>query len=449
MPAIASPPSTPSPTTKSAPAPAAKAAPTARPELAAPPESNEPFNDAFSELETMDTGKPKPQPKKEEKKPEAKVQAKPESEDAQSDEAEVAEATTTDKQKDEVKPEAKPVKAAELRNAYEGLKKKIKEEYEPKLKKLTEYESRIKEYETKNPEAEKKAKEEFESIRKRNEELESSIRFSNYKLTKEYKEHETNLSNAWASAKDKLAGISVSSKNPDTEEISQRELTLGDIAGYANLEPKERWSRLRSEIPDPAERTMVINHIDKIVDLSKTLDAAEKKALEDSEVHAKTMREQQEQSQRDRARFWRESNEGLSKKFPQWFSKVEGDSDGNALLDRGAALADLIFSPEDLTPERIELLPKSVREQIASKKPFTQKQLAELHSIVRNKAANHDRAVKKSKALEARIVELEASLKEFEESSPDNVRAGTTNGAKAGDTGWEAELDAIERKNAR
>ena len=45
--------------------------------------------------------------------------------------------------------EVKPVKAAELRNAYEGLKKRVKDELEPEVQRLR---SKVQEFESKKPE---------------------------------------------------------------------------------------------------------------------------------------------------------------------------------------------------------------------------------------------------------------------------------------------------------
>jgi len=135
----------------------------------------------------------------------------------------------------------------------------------------------------------------------------------------------------------------------------------------------------------------------------------------------------------------------LAEKYPKWFGKDEADADGNAVFDRGSAFADLVFSPADLTPERIELLPKAFKEAIESRKPFTPEALVTLHAIARNKLANHDRAISKLKAAAARIAELETSLKEYEESGPDAVAPGRTRRAADAPLSFEEEIDALAR----
>lgn len=398
----------------------------------------------------MDSGKPKPQPKATPKKEQPKDQTA----DDLDEKAGVVEEVEpikpdADKKPEDTKPEDKKYeKASELRNAYNNLKAKEKQEYLPLVKKAAELEARVKEYETKNPEAEKATKERIAAIEKRNEELENAIRFASYQDSKEYKELQAKVSQTWGAAEHNLAGIKITSKNADGEPV-ERDLTMDDIAGYARMDPKNRTPQLKIDVPDPAERTMVINHISEIIKAHQASEAAEKKAKEEAQTHSKTQQEQQAEFQKNMEKSWRESNENYSKQYPQWFAKVEGDKEGNTLFDKGTALADLIFFPNDMTDERIAMLPKSVQEQIAAKKPFTVQQVAKLKSIVRNKAANHDRLAFQNKALTKRVAELEKSLKEYEDSGPDNVRAGTVNGGPKGDTDWKDELDALDKKGGR
>lgn len=451
MPApVAAPPSTPTPQTPKAPVTTPKSSPNPEPQKA--PDNSDAFADAFADIDQLD-GK-KPQPKKEAVKPDPSQSGADDLESdttgiSQPEDSHAANADASSKEKQSVSTETKPVKAKELRDAYEGLKKKVKEEYEPKLKRITELESKLKEVESRDPNADKAVQEKYSTLEKRNQELEQSIRLTNYKQSKEYKEHEKTLTEAWASARDNLAGINITSRNAETQEVSERELTLTDIASYANLDPKQRLTKLKTDIPDPAERTMVINHINTILDKAKQLDAAEKKAAEDSEAHFKTQKEQQEQFQKNRAKFWQESNEFYAKQYPKWFGKSEDDKDGNVIFDKGIALADLAFAPQNLSDEQIALLPKSIQEMIASKKPFTPEQLTKLHSIIRNKSANHDRLAHQNKQLAARVAELEKSLKEYEKSEPDNVRTGVVNGKKSEIEDANAELDTLARTSGR
>ena len=434
MPELAAPPA---PKTAAPPAPPAKSAapPPAKPpgkpaDVIAPPEHDDPFKDAFAEIdEEADKAEEKlpGAPKSEKKKPAA---------------------PKTNGEKTETEPEPSPDEPKtnpELRAAYTGLKEKIAKEYEPKLKRLPELEAKLKELQSRDETAGKTAQEEMAALKKHNAELENHIRFADYKQSKEYKELETTLNDAWSGAMRKLGGITISRSDAESGEVVERELTIDDIARYARLDPKLLWKELKQEIPDAAERTTVINHVQKIQDLAETVSKAEEKAKKDSETHARTQTEAQRQGQEQRKKLWKAKNEALAEKYPKWFAKDEADADGNAVFDRGTAFADLVFSPADLTPERIDLLPKAFKEAIESAKPFSPEALVTLHAIARNKLANHDRAVSRLKVATARIAELEQSLKEYEESGPDNVTPGKARRGTDAPLSFEEEIDTLAR----
>ena len=87
---------------------------------------------------------------------------------------------------DDKAPEApiKPVKAAELRVAYDNLKKEKREVLEPKIQSL---ESKIKELESRQPEDTKPIIEKMSAIEKRNAELEQHIAFVDYQKSNEFR----------------------------------------------------------------------------------------------------------------------------------------------------------------------------------------------------------------------------------------------------------------------
>ncbi len=383
----------------------------------------------------MDSGK-KPAPKNEE----PKAELKPE------DEEKPKISQEKDTKPPEEPKEEKPVKAAELRTAYENLKTKVAKEYEPKLKRLPELEAKLKELESRDESAGKATQERIASVEKRNAELESHIRFVDYEKSKEYSEQfQKPYEEAWGTALRELKGLTMKVADPNTGEEATREVTQADIAYFANLDPAVRRTEINRLFPEDKEE--VKRHINQISHLAQKADEAKKKARENAETHAKTAAEQHQQSQQARTKFWQESNAKFAEKYPQWFAKAEADEEGNTLFDRGTALADLAFDPQSLTPERVEFLPKAFKEQIASGKPFSPQQLVQLHAIIRNKAANHDRLIHQNKALTAQVAELEKSLKQYEKSSPDNVPAGArkqVNGAPS----FGEELDALDRKFA-
>lgn len=392
----------------------------------------------------MDGGKPREkQPKAENPKEDDKEKV----EVVATDKDDTKAADTNGKPKQEVDADNPKVKAEELRVAYKGLKKKVKEEYEPQIKELSTLRAKVKEFEERGESQTKTTQEEIAAVKKRNAELENHIRFANYEQSKEYQEQfQKPYEDAWGNALRELKGLTMKIEDSKTGEEIVREVTQADIAYFANLDPAARRTEINRLFPEDKEE--VKRHINQISHLADKSEQAKAKAKADAETHAKAQTEQQQQSQQARAKFWKESNEALAAKYPKWFAKADDDAEGNTLFDRGTALADLAFNPNDLSPERIAMLPKSFKEQIESGKPFTPSQLTQLHSIVRNKAANHDRLAQQNKTLTARIEELEKSLKEYETSGPDNVPAGDgvrqTNGVHDPGT----ELEAIARKFA-
>ncbi len=443
-PAPAATPSAPKPST---PAPKA-AAPTPKAETT--PEIPGALDDSFAELDQLagnkpapkkkEAAKPKTEPKKEADEKEANNNVSDDSEgDVPRDEGASLEAKT----ESDPKPSGEKPKEGEGWKRYKELDKTVKREYEPKLKRLSELEAKVKEYESRDDGQMKATQERIAQIEKRNAELESRIKFKDFESSKEYQEgHQKPLEEAWANATRELKGLTMTVEDPKTGESVTREVTPADLAYLANLEPAVRRTEINRLFPEDKEE--VKRHINQINHLSEKAEAAKKKAAEEAETYTRTQSEQQQQQQAMRTKMWKSVNETLSTKYPQWFAKVEGDNEGNTLFDRGSALADLVFNPHELTPERIEHLPKIFREAIAAKKPFTQDMLVKAQSIARNKAANHDRLAFQNKALTAKVAELEESLKAFEASSPDNVPAG---GARKvnGEVTWERELEALDK----
>jgi len=427
--------SQPSPAPKAAPAPAK----TSRPDIVAPVETNDAFQDAFADLDAMDRKQPAPR-----KEP---AKAVPEKEGVEPRVEEVQNESSKDAKVDpEPKPtEGKPVKVQELRTAYETLKAKVTKEYEPALKRLPELEARVKEFESRDESAGKATQERISAIERRNAELESHIKFVDYEKSTEYQDKfQKPYEEAWGNALRELRGLKMTTTDAQSGEDVTRDVTQADIAYFANLDPATRRTEINRLFPDDKEE--VKRHINQISLLADQSHAAKEKARTDAAEYAKTSQAKYAEGQSNQRKLWQTVNKSLAEKYPNWFSRKEGDPDGNAIFDRGSALADLAMNPQELTPERVALLPKVFQDQIASQKPFSQEQFIRLHAIVGSKAANHDRLAHQNKTLTARVTELEKNLKEFEASGPDSVRAGKpVNGATA-DASWESELDAMDRK---
>lgn len=427
MPAIAEPPAAPA---------APSTPPTQSPASAAPIDFGADIDADLASLD--DSRQPPPAPAKAPEKPTPTVKPSEKPEAAKPADK-TADAKPADKPVDE--PPPKPVKAADLRGAYEGLKKRVKDELEPKLHQL---EARVKEYETRKPEDTAPLQAKLEAAQKRADELESEIRFVNYRKSNEFKEkYEKPYEEAWASALAQIRQLQVA-----TEDGGTRPATDSDILALANMPVGELDAKADEMFGRSAPR--VVRHIEKIRELSD----AQHKALADAQKNAgereKTLTVQQQAARTELLKLWQGSNKELAEKYPAWFGHSEDDPEGNALLDKGFALADLHFvGRNDMTEQQIDLLPPAFRDALKSRGYLTPQERVQLDARLRNKAANHDRLVLRVKRLTAELKEKTDALAEYEKSSPPAGKAGEGSAAAVADelATAEAELDKIDREN--
>jgi len=428
--------------------PAAPAAPSAPAAPVAPPSQNDAISfdaDIDADLASLDDSKPAPpspppKDKTQDKEPPPAEGAKPPAKPQDKPGAKPADKPSGDKPP-EGEP-VKPVKAADIRGAYEGLKKKIREEYEPEIQSLR---SKVKEYETANPEQAEVLTKELESIKKRRDELESEIRFIRYEKSSEFQEKFAKpYEDAWAKAVAELSELTVTD-----EEGNSRTATANDLMQLANMPLGEARRVAKEMFGDAADDVMA--HRRSIRELS----AAQNKALEDAKKlsgeREKELATKRQIEHQQTIKLWQTANEELAKKYPKWFSHVEDDPEGNSLLDKGLALADLHFiGAKDLTPEQVELLPGGFKDAIKLRGGLSPKERVYLDALLRNKIASHGRIAAKLKSANARVKELETALAEFENSTPPSGKAGEGSGKGAVVNEFDeaqAELDAIDKKN--
>ena len=332
---------------------------------------------------------------------------------------------TGEKPGDQPPPEpGEPVKISDLRTAYQTLKKKVKEEFEPKLQQVQTLEAKIKELETSNPPEVSILQERLSAAEKRRDELETEIRFVDYSKSKEFADkYQKPYTDAWRSAMNDLAELTVEDPNGSTRKASQE-----DLLKLSNLPLGEARRQANALFGDSADDVMA--HRRNIIQLSN----AQSKALEEARLagteKAKLSDTERKAQIEKTQKAWGEVNSAIAKKWPNMFAPVEGDTEGNSLLEKGRALADRLFSPTEET------------------RPKTPEEALQVHAMIRNKVANHDRLALRLKGARARIAELEASLKEFEAHSPNG---GLSGGAPGGGTKdfmdeVDAEIDAMDKK---
>lgn len=407
--------STPAPAPNATPAPAPAAAPST-------PAQSESFFDAIDALEA------KPAPKKEAAPP--APEKKPDVEKVVPEDKIVSEKPVEQPAKAE---EQKPFRAAELRTAYETLKKEhkaLKEEHE-KIKTA------------KPPEDPEKPKliESLQSKDKRIQELEEKLRYASYESTDEYKEkYEKPLTNIYNAGRSKAASLKVvkeGEERPGARTDFDAIMRISDDAEAAD-KATELFGNKASLVLYYRERVLELNDqkMQAIEDFKKqgaerTKSETEKATIQkaESEKAAKARSEM----------FHKLTAESLSKN--KLIQLEETDEVGKNLLTAAKAVADLAFN--SLPPERFNELPPNVRSKLVNGK-LRPEDVVRLHAELHTRAAAYSPLAHKFTKAEARIAELEKELSEFKGSGPGGGAEKRPQGSKA--LTVEEEIDAMDKK---
>lgn len=328
------------------------------------------------------------------------------------------------------KPESEPKTIPELRKAHDTLKKRIKEEYEPKL---AQAQARIAELE-KNGDV-KVWSDRATAAEKRAAELDGQIKFVDYSRSQEFKEKfQQPYHEAWNRALADFqqlkvrvpVGVDEATGEP---KFNFRQADQNDLLKLGNLPLSEMDEAAEAMFGKSSAR--VIRHVEKVRELADAQEKALDDARKNADEHQKMTQAEQQRQRGEGVRMWQASHKELLEKYPKFFGKDEADPEGNALLDRGTAHAEQIFNRTS------ENSPKTAEDAVKS------------HALAYHKIANHDRLARKLKTANTRIAELEKSLKEFEESGPPAGDGGEPGGN--GQTGWSldsefAEIDKLDRR---
>jgi hypothetical protein len=318
----------------------------------------------------------------------------------------------------------KPVKAAELRNAYETLKKERKEVLEPKIQQL---EAKLKELETKSPESIKPIEDKLAALEKRNQELEQEIEFQEFRKSDKYvKNYEQPFKDKWFRTVATLSELEVIDMVPDgldeNDQPKFREVTrpgtADDLQELAYMPLGKRIKKAKQMFGDGYETALA--QIREVEEASRAMNAALEDAKKNGLERKKQTQAQAELARKKQNELWSQYNKDLAERFPKVFGPEEGDEEGNTLLQKGFAHADRLFLPTEET------------------KPKTIEEMVQLHTILRNKIANHDRLLLRNKRLATELAETKKALEEYEKSTPPAGKAGAKGAAPKS---FEQELD--------
>jgi hypothetical protein len=313
--------------------------------------------------------------------------------------------------------EERPSNMRQLGKKYDELKKERDTVLQPKIQSLEaktkEYERAIEELRTKQPDL-KPFQEKMAALEKERAQLLEIVRHADYEKSPEYQEkYVTPYNEAWAKALWEVTQLSKTS-----EDGTIRRATENDLLALANASLDDMDDLAAQWFPKSAAR--VIRHVEKIRDLADAQEKAKAEAKKGATEFETKRKQEFEQADTTFRSTYQGVTTDLPKKYPKIFGTDETDAQGNDLLKKGLEFADTVFSPNG------NQLP-------------AEKKAARL-ALIRFKAANHDRLFSRLKARDARIAELEASLKQYEDSGPPTDDAGQPGTGESDGTG----MDAVE-----
>lgn len=266
------------------------------------------------------------------------------------------------------------------------------------------------------------------SAQKRAEELENHIRFVDYQKSGEFTEKYTKpYEEAWMRAISGLKGLKVQWTNPETGEVSGRDITPQDIAALANMDPAAARQEIRQRFPEDAAE--VKTYVERIRDLAyaqnQALEEHRTKGAEHWNAQAQALQAKQRAFIESNTKLWESINKEAMEKF-DFLRPVEGDEARNAKLEAAVkfvedALATRITDPKLSDEDRANVLRK--------------------HAALRNRAIGYSVLLHENKGLKAKVGELEKALKAYEKSEP---TSGDGKGKdKAADVNGEGLMDSV------
>lgn len=326
----------------------------------------------------------------------------------------------------------KPVRAAELREAHDRLKKDF-------------YALRAKHEELQkvqvSPERVKQLEELLDNERKARQAIEQELRLTAYEKSQEYKDKfQKPFIQAYNQGRTKAASLKVIEQKNDMDEIIRpsRQGTPEDFDAIARIEDDDAAAERAVDLFG-AKAQLVLYYRERVQELHNASRSAIEEYRTNYDTREKEQSEQrtrQETEMADRAKaqaesFRRQVEDGV-RSHPELFQPVEGDGESAEVLKRGAAVADSLFSGVN---------PKTGR-------PYTPDGLVKFHAFVRNAVAAHGHILHKLKAAEAKVADLENDLKEFKASSSS---ADSGRGEAKVPTGLpgDEEFDEAESKSTR
>lgn len=265
-----------------------------------------------------------------------------------------------------------------------------------------------------DPEKEALSKE-LAELRKSREADQEQIRHYNYLQSEEYKtKYEVPFAKAIARAHTTLKDFTVN--NPDGTE---RPATPADFEELMKVNAQKAASLAKQKFGDGAEEILALRR--KAVEIQEEAGEAVREARERAKERDNKRLAEDTQQREVLTKRWQQANEEIVEKYQELFGPNPEDPEENAVLAKGYEYVDKAHDPNISMDERI----------------YRQ-------AAIRHRAAALPREVRRRKAAEARVAELEQALKEYEESAP---KTGSADGSHAAPSPEEETAEqAMERE---
>lgn len=251
---------------------------------------------------------------------------------------------------------------------------------------------------------------------KRAQQYEDEIRYTNYQKSEEFrKSYEEPYLKAWDSAMGELGELQIE----DPVNHTVRPFNSKDMMALCNMNLQDA-RRMADSLYGPLADD-VMAHRKTIVELNNKQEQALKDAKENG---AKREAERQERFQREHqetSRFLASTFESARQaafnhpEHGKFLKPVEGDDEGNAILEKGIKFANDAFGQNPLAPGLT---------------PAQRSQIVKQHAALINRAAAYSRLKLFNKRLETKVAELQKELEAYQASTPGN--GNPTGGAAAG-----------------
>lgn len=270
---------------------------------------------------------------------------------------------------------------------------------------------------------------------KRAQQYEEELRFTNFQKSEEFRtKYQEPYEKAWKAAMGELADVTIE----DPANGQARRFSAEDMLHLLNLSlPEAR--RAADELYGPLADDVMAHRktIRELFDQQTTaLDDARKNGAERDKK-----RQEQFQAQFGQvANFTREAFEAANKailehpEHGKWLKPIEGDTEGNAALEKGMAFAKSAFMANPLAP---------------GLNPQQRADAARRHAALINRAAAYSRLTKTVKKLESENAQLKKDLEGFQASQPGNGSPTSNPGAAPAPRSVRDEVFGELRKLAR